>query len=231
MSLLRCQTLEVGYRGAILPPISFAIEPGEIWALAGRNGSGKTTLMRTALGLLPRIGGQLERAAEVAYVPQRAQLDPAVPMRVIDYLRAGADEGWSFLDPLHRWRARGRIDEALRETETRDLRGARLEALSEGQKQRVMIARAMVRRPGLMVLDEPTSAMDPLNERAIFELIVRLRDAHGMGVLIASHQMSFLPEHASHSVFVDRERAAVRAGPIGEVLADEAFRHHYGALR
>ena len=73
--------------------------------------------------------------------------------------------------------------------------------------------------------------MDPLNERAIFELIVRLRDAHGMGVLIASHQMSFLPEHASHSVFVDRERAAVRAGPIGEVLADEAFRHHYGALR
>lgn len=233
MTLLRLDALEVGFGGRpILPPVALEVRPGEVWALAGRNGSGKTTLMRTVLGLLPVVGGELTRAAELrlAYVPQRGQLDLSVPTRVIDHVRGGADPGWSFIDPTHRRRSRKRVEAALAATDTAALAGRRLAQLSEGQKQRVFVARALVAEPTLMVLDEPTSAMDPVAETAVFELLAGLVAERGVALLVASHTMSFVPRYASHCCFLDRERALVRTGAAGDVLADEAFVHQYGRL-
>jgi zinc transport system ATP-binding protein len=91
--------LQIGYHGrAALPPIDFRVEAGQMWALIGRNGSGKTTLLRTLLGLLPRVGGRLERdvAAGIGYVPQRLEMDLSVPMRSIDLVRGGQDTGSRF---------------------------------------------------------------------------------------------------------------------------------------
>ena len=231
--LLHADGLQVGYRGrAILPAISFSVQPGQVWALAGRNGAGKSTLMKTALGLLPRVGGTLQRAAglPVAYVPQRSRLDPSVPMRVIDLVRGGLDVGWSFLDPTWRWRQRRRVAEALTVTQTTGLAGRRMTELSEGQKQRALIARALVSQPRLMVLDEPTSAMDPVNEGAIFDLLMGLVEARGLTLVVATHTMSFVAQHASHCGFLDREAGIARLGTSDEVRGDEAFRRHYGVL-
>jgi len=234
LSLLSLLGVQIGHRGTpILPPISLEIRPGEVWAFVGRNGSGKTTLMRTALGLLPPIGGTLERdpSATFAYVPQRASLDPSVPMRVLDYVRGGADVGLSFLDPLHGWRRRQEVRRALERTNTLALARRRLVELSEGQKQRVLIARALVTGPTLVVLDEPTSAMDPVNEAAVFDLLLGLRDEGDVAIVVASHTMSFVPRYATHCAFLDREpEPLVRVGAADEVLADPAFRRHYGAV-
>ncbi len=231
--ILEANELSIGYRGrAILPPISLRIDPGQVWALAGSNGSGKSTLMRTLLGLQPKVGGRLERASGLwaSYVPQRGEYDPSVPMRVIDFVRAGADTGWTFADPLHRWRRRAEVTAALRDTGAAPLARQRFAELSEGQKQRALIARALVAQPTLLVLDEPTSAMDPVAEEAVFDLLSELRESRGMALLVASHTMGFVPRHATHCCFVDREHQHVAIGQAPAVLADPEFVRHYGQL-
>lgn len=230
--LLGAQGLEVGYRGrALLPPVDFVIRPGELWGLIGPNGSGKTTLLRTLLGLVPSVGGRMYRreGVRVAYVPQRGDVDPVIPGRALDVVATGQDRGWSFLDPLAPWRRRGEILRALDEVGAGSLAHQRFAELSEGQKQRVLVAGALVSSPDLLVLDEPTSAMDQAGEHAVFHLLEALRQSRRLAVLVVSHHTALLMEHVSHLAFVDRECEVVSAGPLQEVLADPCVRAHFTA--
>ncbi|MCB9546153.1 MAG: metal ABC transporter ATP-binding protein [Myxococcales bacterium] len=231
-SLVSTVGLRVGYAGRpLLPAIDLAIEPGQIWALIGRNGGGKSTLLRTLLGLQPRVGGRMERRAglRVAYVPQRGDHDPAVPGRVRDVVRGGLDRGWSFLKPSALL-DRGAVERALAATETTALARHPFATLSEGQKQRVLIARALAGEPHLLLLDEPTSAMDPVNEEAIFSLLHDLSHQRDLAILVASHQMSFVPRFASHVVMVDKDDGLVEIGDRVAVLSCTACRRKYGDL-
>ncbi|MEZ4266771.1 MAG: metal ABC transporter ATP-binding protein [Myxococcota bacterium] len=232
-SLLSLGEVQVGYGSqAILPPLSLAVRPGEVWALVGRNGSGKTTLMRTMLGLLPPVAGRLTTAAGLrrAYVPQRGDYDLSVPARVRDFTRGGADVGWSFLRPWHGRAERARVADAMERTDTTRLADRAFATLSEGQKQRVLIARALSSAPALLVLDEPTSAMDRANEAVVFELLQRLQRELRVAIVIASHQLSFVPRYASHIALVDREDGVALAGPAPEIMDAAVFRRRYGSL-
>jgi zinc transport system ATP-binding protein len=229
---LEATGLVVGYGGrGILPPIDLAIRPREAWALVGRNGSGKSTLLRTLLGLQPRVSGALERraGAKVSYVPQRGDYDTSVPSRVVDIVRSGLDRGWSFALPVTPRSAREAVRSALTETRTLELAQRRFAELSEGQKQRVLIARAVVSEPDLVVLDEPTSAMDPMAEEGVFELLGSLRERRGLALLVATHQMALMPRFASHVVLVDADDGLVLAGEVATVMAADAFTLRYGA--
>jgi zinc transport system ATP-binding protein len=231
--LITLHDLVLGHGGrAILPPLTTAIHAEETWALVGRNGSGKTTLLRTLLGLLPRVGGSIERrpGLAVTYVPQRGDYDLTVPARVHDFVRGGLDRDWTFLRPGRFWRHRDAIEAAMAETDVTRIAHRRFAELSEGQKQRVLIARALVSEPQVLVLDEPTSAMDTVAERAVFELLDRLRRGRGLAIVMASHQMAFLPSFATHAVFVDRDHGVVRAGAAAEVARDVHFQSHYGDM-
>jgi zinc transport system ATP-binding protein len=230
-ALITARDLSLGYAGrAILPPLSFTVRPEESWALLGRNGSGKSTLLRTILGLLPKVGGRLDRAPglNVSYVPQRGDYDLTVPYRVKDFVAAGVDRDWSFLRPARIWRHRDWIDRAMEETDVTRIAQRRFAELSEGQKQRVLIARALVSSPRVLVLDEPTSAMDVVAEQAVFELLDHLRRSQRLAVIMASHQMAFLPTFATNSVFVDRDHGYARVGTAAEIAGDEHFLGHYG---
>ncbi len=230
--LLTARGLTVGYAGhAILPALDLAVRPGESWALVGRNGSGKTTTMRALLGLLPPIAGRIERGAglRIGYVPQRATVDASVPGRVVDVVRAGLDHGWTFLDPRVPFRGNAAVKRALDAVDAADLRRQHFARLSEGQKQRVLIARALVAEPALMVLDEPTSALDPVSEEGIFALLDRLRRARRLALLIASHQLSYVPRFATHALLVDREHGISLAGSAADVLDAPEFQARYGA--
>ncbi len=230
--LLHTSGLEVGHdRRAILPPVDLQVHAQQIWAVVGPNGAGKTTFVRTVLGLLPAIGGTVsQRPKAIGYVPQRTQIDAAVPARAIDLVRAGGERGWSFLNPIAMMRANPAVDRALRDTDTEALARVPWLQLSEGQKQRVLMAQALASQPDLLVLDEPTSAMDLHAERGIFALIERLRDSRGLGVLIVSHNLGLLGRYATHILFVDQDQGTVQAGPAEQVVCTDEFVLRYGTL-
>lgn len=231
--LLQVSALEVGYaRRAILPPLSFAVGREELWALVGRNGGGKTTLLRTLLGLLPRVRGQLAWApgAKVGYVPQRAELDLTVPMRVRDVVAQGLESGWSFLRPGVARRAARRIQAVLEETGMEHLSAQPFAMLSDGQRQRVLVARALVSDPDMLILDEPTNGMDLASERAAFELFSRLQSTRRLALLVVSHHMTMLSTRASHILWVDKDEGQAKAGDVDTLRRDPAFTAHYGTI-
>jgi len=230
--LLSVDALVVGYQGhPLLPPINAQVRRGELWALVGRNGSGKTTLLRTLLGLLPPVGGHLHwgRRARVTFIPQRGEHEAAMPARAIDMVRSGVDRGWSFVNPFFVASRRAAIALALDETDAHALAGEVFTTLSEGQKQRVWLARALASSPDAILLDEPTSALDAVAERKTFELLDRLRREHDLGLLLASHHMAFVPRFATHAILVDRDDHVALAGTMDEILASSTYRKHYAA--
>lgn len=229
---LRVSNLEVGYQGRpILPPLSFEVNAGEIWALFGPNGGGKSTLLRTLLGLQPSIRGQIDRCGStISAVGQRQELEALVPQRSLDVVRGGVDRGWSFLLPWSSAASRRAAEQAIEDTEIRSLLKQPFAELSEGQKQRVLIARALASTPGLLTLDEPTSAMDPFHEEAIFRLLEQITIARQLGVVVASHHMHILTECAANAIYVDREYQVAISGNFQEVAEHPMVRARYGDL-
>lgn len=231
--LLQVNGLEVGYAGkAILPPLTFAIGREELWALVGRNGGGKTTLLRTLLGLLPRVGGTFAWApsARVGYVPQRSPLDLAVPMRVRDVVALGLESGWSFLKPGVARHGEARVRMVLDETGMGHLAAQPFSMLSDGQRQRVLVARALVSDPDVLILDEPTNGMDVASERAAFELFSRLKSTRRLALVVVSHHMNMLSDRASHVIWVDKDEGRAAAGHVDTIRKDPSFVAAYGSV-
>ena len=230
--VLRCHALEVGYHGqALLPAIDFRLCHDELCAVVGRNGAGKTTWFRTILGLQEPVSGRLETCTSplpMAYIPQRARFDPIVPLRARDVVAMGMERGRSFLRPWPGLAAARRVEGALEEMGAADLACSPYRELSEGQKQRVLMARLLAGRPELAVLDEPTAAMDEVAERETMELIRGLCKGHHMSVLIVSHHLTVVSSYADQIVFLDRESRSVVTGRPAEVLAHPAFAARYG---
>lgn len=221
-TLMEVRDLQVGYRGTpLLPPLTFQVGRGQFWGLIGANGAGKTTMLRTLLGLLPPVSGRIDRGSGVhlAYVPQRSDLEERLPGRVMDVVREGVDRDWSFLVPFKGSRDRDRIREAMEAVGVWASRHEPFGHLSEGQKQRVEVATALVSGPDLMVLDEPTAAMDSAGEHGVFDLLEGLIDRQGVSVLVVSHHLGLLLEHASHLIVIDRGAGVAVAGDRRAVLA------------
>lgn len=232
-AVLSTDSLSVGYGGVpVLPPLTFSVHPGELWVLAGRNGSGKSTLLRTILGLLPAVSGRLTRppSTSIAYLPQVQSLDPIVPMRVRDIVAEGVESGWSFLKPWLSADQKARIAEALARTGTESLAKRSFSELSEGQKQRVLLARAIAAAPQLLLLDEPTSAMDLKAEEEAIARIDELRRELGTAVILVSHHLPAAIKAADHILFVDAEHQGVAAGTVQDVLADPIFHRQFAGL-
>jgi len=231
--LLRARALRVGFGStAILPALDFEIRRNELWGLIGRNGAGKTTLLRTLLGLLAPVSGQVERTPgmTVGYVPQRHAVDPLVPARAADLIAEGAEQGLSFLRPVRTAATRRQIDEAIEATHVAPLLRRRYRDLSEGEKQRVLLARAVAGAPDLLVLDEPTSAMDLVAERQVTALLAELRERFGLGVLLVSHHLGLVARTADRLLFLDSDDGVTAAGTVTEVLAHPVFARRYGAV-
>jgi zinc transport system ATP-binding protein len=231
--LLATEALQIGYGGrAILPPVTFAVQPGELWVIAGPNGAGKSTLIRTLAGLIPAQGGKLTPPApqDLAFLPQRLHIDPQVPIRGIDLIRQGAERGWRFLRPWLSADERSQIATAIAEADCSDLVRRSYHTLSEGQRQRVLLARAMAGRPALLLMDEPTSAMDPNATLATLGRLDDLRRKHGTAVLLISHHLDLALPLADHVLFLDREEGEVLAGPTHSVIAHPAWIRRFPSL-
>lgn len=231
--LLHLDGLLVGHRGRpLLPPFQVEIRAGELWAILGPNGSGKTTLLRTLLHLLPPVGGAMRLAPEarVGYVPQRTSLDLDIPARVVDVVEGGVDQGWSFLRPWFLGKHRASVERAMRDTKTLELAHAPFASLSEGQKQRVLMARALAMEPRLLILDEPTSAMDIGAEREVLGVLEALREARDLAVLLVSHHLHVVGAFATHAMLVDKDHQVLLCGPIERIAHHRDCTALYGTV-
>jgi len=163
----------------LLRDVSLCVAPGEIVTIIGPNGAGKTTLVRALLGVLPISAGSIRRrpGLRIGYVPQRLTLNTMMPVTVARLLAATVTK------PREEMLAR------LSETGVAHLIDASAHTLSGGEFRRVLLARALLRDPDLLVLDEPLTGVDHAGELALYALIKRIRDQRGCGVLMVSHDL------------------------------------------
>jgi len=233
LELIRLERAVIGYRTPLLPPINLTVRASSTLGVLGPNGAGKTALLKALLGLLPLLGGRrvlpLGRTPRVGYVPQRDRLDMSWPLSVLDVVLMGRAP---LVGPMRRYGARDRdaARAAMNEIGIGDLADRPLYALSGGQHQKVLIARAIAAEPELLVLDEPTSAMDPAAERVLLDLVARLKSAHDLSVVLVTHQLTAIPGFADEVALVDRERALFEVGPAEEMLDPEKLGRLYGRV-
>jgi ABC-type Mn2+/Zn2+ transport system ATPase subunit len=231
LDLIRLERAVIGYRGALLPPLDLTVGAGETLGVLGPNGSGKTALLKSLLGLLPLISGKRVlpqgRAPRLGYVPQRDRLDTSWPLTVMDVVLMGRT---GLLGALRRpgKEDRRRCQDALDEIGIGDLAKRPIHALSGGQHQKVLVARAIAASPEVLIFDEPTSAMDPAAERVFLELVDKLKAAHRLSVVIVTHQLSAIAGFATQVALVDRQHAVFEVGPAAEMFKPDKLGRLFG---
>ena len=178
----------------VLTGVDAEVATGEIVTLIGPNGAGKTTLIRVLLGLLRPNGGTVRRkpGLRVGYLPQRLPIDPVLPLTVARLMTLTARP------------TRDAVRAALGETGVAHLIDAPVQALSGGEFQRVMLARALVRDPDLLVLDEPVQGVDFAGEAALYQLIADIRRRRRCGVLMVSHDLHVVMAATDRVICLDR---------------------------
>lgn len=180
MSLVDVSGLKVCLGGrTVLSGVDFLIEPGEIVTVVGPNGSGKSTLLRSLVGAVKPDAGRITESPglRIGYVPQKLQIDPTLPMTVGRFLN------------LPRRVPKSVADTALAEAGAEDLAQRQMADLSGGQFQRVLLARALLNDPQLLILDEATQGLDQPGSAAFYRRIEDVRRTHGCAVLMVSHEL------------------------------------------
>jgi len=230
---LALHDVTLGYDGrAVLKGVTLAVEPGEFCALLGPNGAGKTTLLRGMLGLLPVLAGRIEygfdrRTSPPGYVPQRESLDPIFPLTVLEVVLMGTFARLRPLQPAGR-RQHRLAAECLAQVGLDAIAKQPFWALSGGQKERILIARALAAEPRLLLLDEPTAGVDPGATVAIMDVITRLNRERGLTVVLVSHQLRIVRQVVRSVIWVD-DGGAVK-GTAEELLSPEHIADVFGAV-
>ena len=211
LPLIAAENLSIAYEGeTILDRIDLAIHAKEIVTLIGPNGSGKTTLVRALLGLAPPASGRVVRATNrIAYVPQFFVRDRSLPMTALAFIRFFGDG------------SEADARDALSRTGAAHAANRQLSALSGGEMARVALARAMLRKPELLVLDEPLAGVDIAGEAALYELIANMREELGTAILLVSHDLHIVMAAADHVVCLNRHVCC--EGDAASVVHDPAF--------
>ena len=228
MTLL-ARDLTVRYPGLDRPAVdgvSLEVLPGELLAMGGPNGSGKTTILRALLGVIQPAAGQVllegrpirewkrnDVARRVGVVAQREE--SWLPLTVLEVVQMGRYPHLGPLSPL-RLEDRTAVERALQRADVTELITRTVDTLSGGEWQRVRIARALAQEPLVLVLDEPSSALDVRHEMEVMELVRALVD-DGIACLMISHQLNLSARYADRMVLMDQGRLAA-AGSPGEVM-------------
>ena len=200
----------------LLRDVDIAVERREVVTLIGPNGAGKTTLVRALLGLVAPDSGTVRRDQEVTvgYVPQRVHFDPTLPLTV------------ARLMTLTSRRPSEAVNEALEETAVGHLLAARVSDLSSGELQRVLLSRALMRLPNLLVLDEPLQGVDYTGEAELYELIAAIVARRGCGVLMVSHDLHIVMAATDRVVCLNHHVCCT--GAPEEVVGHDEFQRLFG---
>lgn len=200
----------------ILQDVNCHIDPGEIISLIGPNGAGKTSLLKVALGLLKADSGEVVRNADlrIGYMPQKLTVDRTFPLSVARFMR------------LTGRYPKQQLLQTLEDVGVGRLLDASLANLSGGELQRVLLGRALLRRPQLLVLDEPVQGVDVQGQVELFKLIGRLRDSYGCAVLMVSHDLHLVMAATDRVICLNQHVCCT--GTPEAVQHDEQFLKLFG---
>ena len=201
----------------ILDAVDIRVHAGEILAMIGPNGAGKTTLVRIILGLLKPDTGRCFSAPElcIGYMPQRIVVDPILPLTV-----------QRFLTLSHR-ATEQQLCQVLDEVGVERLLKSPVQHISGGEMQRVLLARALLRKPDLLVLDEPVQGVDVTGQAELFDLIANIRDRHGCGILMVSHDLHLVMAKADRVLCLNQHVCC--SGHPETVSSDPSYLELFGS--
>lgn len=231
---IRFRDVTLGYGSHIvLEHLTFSVRDGDFFGIVGPNGCGKTTILRAILRTLrPKAGEVVVRPCSddveltFGYVPQYSEVDQLFPLSVLDIVLMGR---YKRIGPLRKPGPQDReiALRSLRHASIADLECQPFNTLSEGQKQRTLIARALAAEPSVLVLDEPTSAMDLVSERDIMDLILSLHREEKLTTVMVTHNLSLMANYAKTIAILGKETFLI--GDAAEVLTDANLSRLYNA--
>jgi zinc/manganese transport system ATP-binding protein len=221
--------------------VDLTVRAGEFVAVLGPNGSGKSTLLKAVLGLVESapgtirvLGGPAGAAnRQIGYLPQRHGYDSTLPIRGVDLVRLGLDgSSWGVPLPLGpgaraRRQARERVREVIELVGASAYTDRPLGELSGGEQQRILIAQALVRRPRILMLDEPLDSLDLPNQAAVTALVQRICRAENVAVLLVAHDVNPLLPYIDQVIYLAGGRAL--QGSVVEVITGPKLSELYGA--
>lgn len=213
---LSAVSLEIGGR-LLLERVDLKLDRGEILTIVGPNGAGKTTLLRVALGLQKPTGGKVAMTAglTIGYMPQKLHLDATFPISVKRFMDLATVRGKG-----------AAIARLLGEVGVEHVLETPLQNLSGGELQRVLLARAMVREPDILVLDEPVQGVDVHGQTELYRLIARIRDQHGCAILMVSHDLHLVMAATDRVLCLNRHICC--SGTPEAVTSDPAYVELFG---
>ena len=225
-------TIGIGGR-TVLEDASFAIRAGEFIGVLGPNGAGKTTLMRAILGLLPPSAGSLRvfgRAPQrgdraIGYLPQVRTVLPDLRVRGLDFIGSSLHgERWG-LPSLSR-HDRGMIEETLDAVGARDLANRPLSAMSGGERQRLLLAQALIGAPKLLLLDEPLISLDQRHQEVAIDVVRKVCRERGITVLFSAHELNQLLGTLDRVLYLGNGQAVL--GTVDEVISAPVLSRLFG---
>lgn len=217
--------------------VSFSVEEGSIVAVIGPNGAGKTTLIRALLGLIPYETGSVllfgkhfrhnNSHVRVGYVPQKLEFDRTFPLTVSELLSFTMPPFYSL--PFRDKKVKeARINSLLETVGIHDLISRSIGSLSGGELQRVMIAKAIVNDPRLLILDEPASGIDIQGQERFYDLVSRLNKEQGLTVMLISHDLNIVYRFADNVLCMNRR--LICSGKPADTFTDEVMKSVYGEM-
>ncbi len=204
---------------AVLRDLTFAVEAGTSLAIVGPNGAGKTVLFRALIGAISYEGViRWAPGVRIGYVPQKLDVERDVPLTGLDFLRARAAIGRAAPEEIPRvLQAVGLGERTVRQS---------VGALSGGEFQRLLIAFALIGRPSVLLLDEPTAGVDEPGQERLNDLAHRLQVEHGLTVFLISHELSVVFQYATRVLCLGRGEACI--GSPETILTPDRLREVYG---
>jgi ABC-type Mn2+/Zn2+ transport system ATPase subunit len=214
-------------RNSILESVEMKIKDGEFWCFIGPNGEGKTTFIKALLGALRpkrgliRLRADFARRTRIGFVPQSCDLNPSVPTTIESFVK----QGTAGLN-VERTKLNHRVRRALEVMGIQFIRERSIWRVSGGQRQRAMVARALVRDPLMMIVDEPTAGLDLAASSGLLKTITELNQKHKITVIFVTHDLQLAGRYASHVAIFKNKR--VINGPIGEILTGKNLEKAFG---
>lgn len=221
-------TVSLGYKEPVIDDISFNLKPHTLNVVIGPNGCGKTTLFKAILGLIPYIGkieimageGQ-HHLTETGYLPQRFSFEHSLPITAFETIKTALAAS-----PFNEEEKIKKINKVIAEVQAQNYAKQKIATLSGGQLQRILLARALVRNPKLLILDEPETGIDVEGEYKLYESLKQLVGEKRITVFLSTHEVEIVYNYASQVICLNK--TLVCNGKPSEALNEETLGKLYG---